>query len=604
MTINPYLAISRLMAILLITLGSYTIGHSQDYSRNGITYVDLSTPPSQHANSYYEALGDKPGRVAARFDDNRLPKANMTQAGASIAGSNIAKIQADKTANKVVDLLFGNDEGAWSMDRLIERAKYNLSDAEVVTMEAQFKGMERGVQDAQWIEPLIKDSYLISFKFTGIKSYKEMYDATDARNKAAATKNKTEFKPVERTHYGYRGSMAYTLYQIDFNEEILNEIFTKCWADANSTPEQLAQAKANRLAINYPLKQVYNVSSFSVSSSVEKSKFKGNGSKQGLMNGMVGSGLNRIMGALQDNVARFQISSGIYSVDNEKIIKKAYAKVGKKEGIKIEDRYFVYENAINASGKEVLKSRGVLRAYKVTDNRTIASGETVPTEFIQVYGQKLGPGMTIKESKDIGTSFVLAGSGNMHFHGRIEGLISKGSKIKGRGVNLFLELSARGYKFEEENIEIVSPVNETVKSNATLVTFGIGLSKELNLARSIIVQPFMGIRFGRVNLGASVDTLNRASLTRAADAPPSVVRINGENVTVGYAKGIATVDLGVRAGIWIAKKAQLLATLGFSPLATDGSKEGLFSERINGEANPYYVERSPVRLEFGIRFTP
>ena len=77
------------------------------------------------------------------------------------------------------------------------------------------------------------------------------------------------------------------------------------------------------------------------------------------------------------------------------------ARLGTKEGVKVNDRFVALEYKQGPKGYE-LKRKGVLRAYKVTKNQQDSEGRTVPSEFQQQGGWKVWPGMSIEERHDLG----------------------------------------------------------------------------------------------------------------------------------------------------------------------------------------------------------
>ena len=60
-------------------------------------------------------------------------------------------------------------------------------------------------------------------------------------------------------------------------------------------------------------------------------------------------------------------------------VKPIAAKIGKKEGLKFDQRYFVYENREKRNGDVTSKRIGVVKSMKVVDNRNITTGQTEPS---------------------------------------------------------------------------------------------------------------------------------------------------------------------------------------------------------------------------------
>lgn len=78
------------------------------------------------------------------------------------------------------------------------------------------------------------------------------------------------------------------------------------------------------------------------------------------------------------------------------------AKIGKKEGLSNMDRYEVLEFISDGYGHNYSRRRGWIRATKVVDNRKSASGNSGLSEFYQIAGGNIEPGMQIHQKKSIG----------------------------------------------------------------------------------------------------------------------------------------------------------------------------------------------------------
>ncbi|MDY6025448.1 hypothetical protein [Bergeyella zoohelcum] len=81
------------------------------------------------------------------------------------------------------------------------------------------------------------------------------------------------------------------------------------------------------------------------------------------------------------------------------------AKVGLKEGVKIDDRYDVME-LVEKDGQQVSKRRAVVRVRsKIADNSDVATGDTTDlTQFYKFIGLNVKEGMTLVEHHELGFS--------------------------------------------------------------------------------------------------------------------------------------------------------------------------------------------------------
>ena len=78
------------------------------------------------------------------------------------------------------------------------------------------------------------------------------------------------------------------------------------------------------------------------------------------------------------------------------------SKVGTKEGLKNMSRFEVQEYVLDAAGNVSTRRKGYVRATTVADNTRAVSRDKQPlTEFYQIAGTRLEPGMLLKEKKSL-----------------------------------------------------------------------------------------------------------------------------------------------------------------------------------------------------------
>ncbi len=80
------------------------------------------------------------------------------------------------------------------------------------------------------------------------------------------------------------------------------------------------------------------------------------------------------------------------------------AKIGYKEGLRIDDRYDVMELVLDSEGKEVAKRKAVVRVDSyIADNRSEATGETTDmTKFYKLLGGRVQEGMALVKKEKWG----------------------------------------------------------------------------------------------------------------------------------------------------------------------------------------------------------
>jgi hypothetical protein len=80
------------------------------------------------------------------------------------------------------------------------------------------------------------------------------------------------------------------------------------------------------------------------------------------------------------------------------------AKIGTKESIKTDHKFFVYEYVWDEEKEKAIpKRKGVLRVKKAVDNRENRSEKS---SFYQIYGGSIEEGMVLREKPDLGLSVI------------------------------------------------------------------------------------------------------------------------------------------------------------------------------------------------------
>ncbi len=157
------------------------------------------------------------------------------------------------------------------------------------------------------------------------------------------------------------------------------------------------------------------------------------------------------------------------------------AKIGKKEGVKTDYRYFAYEYVYDEkSDLTTQKLRGVVRSTsKIADNLQVATGKSPTTELYQTYGRKLQTGYLLQQRNDFGgelsAGYEIGNIGGVY--GRLD--LRMGRYVGVKALFLYVEGG-----FESKDYE-----NSTYK----FTRYGGGLAKGLQLTRNSELRPYVGI---------------------------------------------------------------------------------------------------------------
>lgn len=448
----------------------------------------------------------------------------MTKKDTSKPTKMIASLNEQKMAHKIIRKWYNmKSDGAVSMDIIEQRGLYNATDASYNTaMDSKRK--DAALKDAG-IE-LVNNSYIVVIDFGNILTMEEYYDQMEANKKLLNAVLKTNMKQ-KRPKTGYITDIKAYLYKVDFSSDKVNELYS-FWGDNNKVDV------AKFEAMNLPLKFVAEVSF---------PRVQGNEYKQGhilapatpstkeqLFVKLVNDGFESTGMMLTRKVEAFRVKSPVAEAKKSFIFPNVKSKIGKKEGIRLDARFFAWEK-VEENGKIVSKRRGVVRASNdIIDNRTVTTGNTGVTKFYQISGKKLEDGMTLEERPDFGLGlFVGAGvplanisttttttgyydagynwiSGGtstteytpaLAIQGRLEynvsPLVAKVTRKFFSEVRLFVEARMLG----EVTTDIDGKNLSTVQQSNLF--YGGGISKDIHLTRKIKLAPFAQYMIGSYN---------------------------------------------------------------------------------------------------------
>ncbi|MCB0550186.1 MAG: hypothetical protein KDD19_21640 [Phaeodactylibacter sp.] len=171
--------------------------------------------------------------------------------------------------------------------------------------------------------------------------------------------------------------------------------------------------------------------------------------------------------------------------------KPILANIGKREGVKIDQRFFVSENRLNRKGESFVKRVAVVRAtHRIGKNQnslTNAEGEFFSTEFRKIHGGAINDGMVLSQKIDFGISVsagISARDGNVVPAIRAAYNIApllhelfKDAPLEETRVFAEIILDKRKFEFSED---------------LSATRFGFGISKNLLLSTWIDAVPYIG----------------------------------------------------------------------------------------------------------------
>ena len=388
---------------------------SSNYDRNAFTFVGIDF--GENLNS----------EVLARFVEQKIPEKyydntianNIIKTGSKrdslfgvalkIEKNELSKwLNDNKIGQQILSVWFNRQpDGSFNVEVLKERGLFNANDNDFIVASSSKRGesslMDMGMQ-------LVNQSYVLAFDFCDILSKEQYYD----KNKTATEK---------RTSNGFQASVNSYLLKLDFSDSVAALFFRDYWVGEND-PNKAAKIAAFDNA-KFPFIAVsnqHNSVSATQSNPGQSSAPDVQKTKNELLDQMGTSAVEMVMTTIERQKEDFRVKAMVSNV------KPISAKIGKKEGLKFDQRYFVRENKTKQNGAITSSRVAVVKSMKVVDNRKVTTGQTEPSSFYQIAGGKVDNlGMFLEQKNDVGLNIFLGPTvgGLSGFTGRVEYYISK-----------------------------------------------------------------------------------------------------------------------------------------------------------------------------------
>jgi hypothetical protein len=231
----------------------------------------------------------------------------------------------------------------------------------------------------------------------------------------------------------------------------------------------------------------------------------------------------------------FKVKTEIFAVS------PILARIGTKEGVTVDQRYFVYEIQQDEAGHQKTKRKGVIRATsKIAQNETVATaGESPATKFYQTYGKRLEAGMLMQQKPDWGIGISAFGGTDLTVLAEFSVGMWAGhlanAKIPG-GTKVYLKYALPSTTMEVNERKLV---DTDTKKELNFGILSVGISKDFYFARYFALTPYVGY----------------ASLLTPKEYEESIKE--KKNATEG-------VDAGVNLNIAILHNVQLIGNAGYN----------------------------------------
>ncbi len=332
---------------------------------------------------------------------------------------------------------FISEEEGYSMDVIAERGMFSATDADVIASRSSVR-QEAMLKDAGL--NLIDRSYILIYDITSLETTKEG---------------------------DWIANCDAYIYKLDWSEEV-SETFYQQWGNPNAISET-----------HFPVELVSAIKDAKQLKGLMGSESR---SSEGVI---ITTRAQRLAESIYENadiyaaqfVEDFKAKAPVYS------IRPITSKLGEKEGVRPERRYFIYQLEADEQGDVLAKRRGVVRASnKIAKNDSIATGDSELTRFYQIQGGKIYEGMLMQENPDFGIAFggyFTFNEAGAFAEYNITKLISQffpNNPILGGSVFI-----RGGYPFGQKQ-----------ESDQQRLYVGFGVLKEFNFMRFLTLSPYLG----------------------------------------------------------------------------------------------------------------
>jgi hypothetical protein len=198
---------------------------------------------------------------------------------------------------------------------------------------------------------------------------------------------------------------------------------------------------------------------------------------------LVQKGIKQAETALEKKVDAFNVKSVVYTS------KPITSKIGRKEGLSVDDRYFLYEFEQGDDGVVKMVKKAVVRATNsIADNRRIATSSTDNlSTFYQIAGKKIENGLLLKQKNDKGIG-LYAKMGTQPLSGTQFGFEYLASPF----IANYIGLSPTSLRiFAEYGLETTTYTNNDYFGTETFefTRYNFGLNESFYFARNYQLQP-------------------------------------------------------------------------------------------------------------------
>lgn len=428
------------------------------YDRSSLTTLFLDFQSGNHWNVARSKIDSV--QFSDKYDNNNLNSLLLETSfsrGIGLRESIKNELAKSDLPRQIIAKWYNRQaDGTMNMELVHERGRFTATDADFLRAQTSKRG-NAALED--YGNRLVNLSYILVIDVADIKTMGEA---------------------------GYKGSKGWQatvngyLFRINFNDEVRNA-FYETWIYDDDTEEVKEQKRKAFQQLDIPLEFVINKSLTVSASQSEKDSglklLKKEKTTDQLMQEMLQKAYDETIYRIEMDVEEFKVKTSLYET------RPLRAKIGLKEGLKTDYRFFVYEYVYNSkTGKAEPKRRGVIRAAnksKIVDNRKVATGDTQTSKFYQVAGRKLEPGFIMQQQNDHGIEVSVGPEvGNVSgFYGRIDYRLGRFIGVRST------------FAYVEGGVDAADYIGESYG----MLRYGGGVAKGLQLMRNVELRPYVGL---------------------------------------------------------------------------------------------------------------
>jgi len=473
----------KLLVLLVLLLPFYlsaqqTTGNQnaipESYYRNSLTVMFID-----QGGNHWSSARQKAENISFsdKYDNNNISEIFLKPSfsrGSLLPTAVAEAIKTDlenkNTGRNIIAKWYNRQpDGTMDVELVHQRGRFTATDADYVVASSTRRG-DAALEDLG--NKLVNKSYVLVLDVNNIKSMAES---------------------DEESLKGWSGIVTGYLYRIKFDEET-RMAFYDTWIYEDDLLDARNFKKNAFNNLNIPLEFVTTVST-----SVRSTQTKQYGSKteDQLLQDFMQKAYEDVVFNLEMKVDAFKVVTPLYGRWPLR------AKIGLKEGLKTDFRFFVYEHVYNPRTNSTRQvRRGVIRAKsssKIHDNRHEASGDMGTSQFYQVAGRRLEEGYTLVQRNDFGIEVTLGGEigGIGGFYGRADVRTGRFTGIRSLFVYVDLGLDGADSPMYDEEF--------------TMLRISGGLAKGMQLMRNVELRPYIGVGVE----GASNDTFSEDDAIQA-----------------------------------------------------------------------------------------